>query len=69
MLREAVVGVGVYQGMEFMLQRGWRDVLGKSGTAARRAGVAAEALRQAEVWQLLLGTDRESNWEALGPLL
>ena len=69
LLREAVVGVGVYQGMEFMLQRGWRDVLGKSGTAARRAGIAAEALRQAEVWQLLLGTDRESNWEALGPLL
>src|SRR2546426_652623 len=32
LLREAVIGVGVYQGMEFVLQRGMRDVLGKLGT-------------------------------------
>ncbi len=69
LLREAVVGVGVYQGMEFVLQRGWSDVLGKSGTAMRRAVVSGEALRRAQVWQLLLGRDRDSNWDALAPLL
>lgn len=69
LVREAVVGIGVYQGMEFVLQRGWRDVAGKSGVAARRAVVAAAALRQARVWILWLGRDRESNWEALRPLL
>ena len=37
MLREAVIGVGVYQGMEFVLQQGFRDVAGKAGTAATRA--------------------------------
>jgi len=69
LLREAVVGVGVYQGMEFVLQKGWGDVLGKSGTAARRARVAGAVLRRATVWQLSLGRDRESNWQALCPLL
>lgn len=69
LLREAVVGVGVYQGMEFVLQKGWGDVLGKSGTAARRARVTGSVLRRATVWQLSLGRDRESNWEALLPLL
>ena len=36
LLREAVVGVGVYQGMEFILQRGMRDVVGKLGVVANR---------------------------------
>jgi hypothetical protein len=69
LVREAVFGIGVYQGMEFVLQHGWRDTAGKSGTLARRALVAASVLRRARVWRLLLGRDRESNWEALLPLL
>lgn len=68
LVREAVVGVGVYQGMEFVLQRGWVDVAGKSGTAVRRAFCAATALVHARVWRLWIGRDRESNWEALAPL-
>ncbi len=63
------MGIGVYQGMEFVLQRGWRDVPSKSGTAARRARCAAAALRGARVWRLWLGRDRESNWDAVRPLL
>ena len=54
LLREGVVGVGVYQGMEFVLQRGMRDVAGKAGRRAHarallrrrgapRAGLAAHA--------------------------
>jgi hypothetical protein len=69
LIREAVVGVGVYQGMEFVLQRGWADVAGKSGTAARRALAVGASLRGAQVWRLWVGRDRESNWEALRPLL
>lgn len=69
LVREAVVGVGVYQGMEFVLQRGWIDVAGKAGTAARRAFCAGVVLRQARVWRLWLGRDRESNWQALQRLL
>jgi hypothetical protein len=69
LFREAVVGVGVYQGMEFLLQRGLRDVLGKSGSAFLRARCCAAGLARARVWRLDLGRDRERNWDALRPLL
>jgi hypothetical protein len=69
MLREAVIGVGVYQGMEFVLQQGFRDVAGKAGTAAMRARCCGAGLRRSQVWRLTLGRDHERNWEALRPLL
>jgi hypothetical protein len=69
LLREGVVGVGVYQGMEFVLQRGMRDVAGKAGDALTRARCCAAAARRARVWRLTLGRDHASNWEALAPLL
>ena len=69
LLREAVVGVGIYQGMEFILQRGARDVLGKAGPAATRSACCAAALSRARVWELTLGRDTASNWAALQPLL
>ena len=69
LLREAVVGVGVYQGMEFVLQRGLSDVVGKGGTALLRSRCCAAFLRRAQVWHLDVGRDRERNWDALRPLL
>lgn len=69
LLRECVVGVGLYQGMEFILQRGLRDVASKLGPARVRAGCAAAALAHARTWRLRLGRDHASNWSALAPLL
>lgn len=69
LLREGVVGVGVYQGMEFVLQRGMRDVAGKAGEALTRARCCAAAARRARVWRLTLGRDHASNWDALSQLL
>ena len=69
LLREAVVGVGIYQGMEFVLQRGARDVAGKAGVAASRALCVGAALRGARVWRLWLGRDHERNWQTLRRLL
>lgn len=69
LLRECVVGLGVYQGMEFVLQNGMRDVAGKAGTAALRARCCAAVLRRARVWRLVLGRDHQANWDALAPLL
>lgn len=68
-LREAVVGLGVYQGMEFVLQRGMRDALGMAGLFGARALACASALARARVWQLTLGHDRDRNWAALERLL
>lgn len=69
LVREAVVGVGVYQGMEFVLQRGLRDVTGHLGIAATRSLCCAAALARARVWRLTVGRDHERNWQALEPLL
>jgi hypothetical protein len=69
LVREAVVGVGIYQGMEFVLQRGFGDVVGKAGTALTRARCAGAALRRARVWRLRVGRDQERNWEAVRSLL
>ncbi len=69
LLRDLVVGVGVPQGMEFVLQRGMRDVLRQSRPALTRSACCVAALRKAHVWRLTLGRDHERNWEALQPLL
>ncbi|HEY1357842.1 MAG TPA: hypothetical protein VGF21_06020 [Thermoleophilaceae bacterium] len=69
LLREAVVGVGIYQGMEFILQRGMRDVLGMAGTGFTRVACCSAGLGRARVWQATLGRDGERNWEALSQLL
>lgn len=69
LLRECVVGVGLYQGMEFILQRGLRDVAGKVGPASVRARSCAAALASAQTWRLRLGRDHEANWSALSRLL
>ena len=69
LLREAVIGVGLYQGMEFVLQHGPRDVLRKAGTAASRTACCWAALARARVWELTLGRDHDRNWAVLDPLL
>jgi hypothetical protein len=69
LFREAVVGVGIYQGMEFVLQHGMRDVFGKIDIATMRALRCGTALRRADVWLLTLSRDHDSNWKALRSLL
>jgi hypothetical protein len=69
LVRESVVGVGLYQGLEFLLQRGLRDAVGKAGVALGRAACCTAALRRADVWRLTLGRDHDANWRALLPLL
>jgi hypothetical protein len=69
LLREAVVGVGIYQGMEFILQRGMRDVVGKLGVGLTRAGCCSAGLARARVWRATFGADHERNWSVLSTLL
>jgi hypothetical protein len=69
LMREVVVGVGIYQGMEFLLQRGLRDVAGKWGLFTGRAVCCAAGLSRAEVWRLTLGRDHARNWAVLRTLL
>ena len=69
LFREAVVGVGLYQGMEFVLQRGTWDVLRQAGPALTRSICCAAALISTRVWGLTIGRDLDRNWDALSPLL
>ena len=69
LFREAIVGVGIYQGMEFVLQHGMGDVVGKVGVAATRTSCCAGVLARAKVWQLTVGRDHRRNWDVLAPLL
>lgn len=69
LVRQGVVGIDLYQGVEFLLRRGMRDAVSNLGVARTRAASCAAALRGATVWRLVLGLDDERNWAALGPLL
>ena len=69
LLREAVVGVGLYQGMEFVLQKGPVDVFAQARPALVRAACCAAMVRRASVWHLTLGRDQDANWAALRGLL
>jgi hypothetical protein len=69
LMREAVVGVGLYQGMEFVLQKGPVDVLAQARPALVRALCCAAVVRRASVWQLTLGRDQDANWAVLRGLL
>jgi len=69
LLREAVVGVGVYQGMEFLLQHGMRDAVRLAPAGVTRTRASAALLARASVWRLTLGRDHDRNWAALAPLL
>jgi hypothetical protein len=69
LLRDSVVGFGFFQGAEFLLRHGLRDLRHRAGPMATRARVCATALHGARVWQLTLGRDRDGNWRALETLL
>ena len=69
LFREAVVGVGLYQGMEFVLQHGARDVAGMAGVATTRSLHCLSGLARAKTWRLTIGRDHERNWETLTRLL
>ena len=69
LVRESVVGFGFFQGAEFLLRHGLRDLRHRAGPMATRAVACRAGLRRAEVWSLTLGRDREGNWQALEPLL
>jgi hypothetical protein len=69
LLRECVVGVGLYHGMEFVFQHGLGELMGMVGPACTRVGCSAAVLSRAQTWELRMGRDHEANWAALSRLL
>jgi hypothetical protein len=69
LLREVVVGVGLYQGMEFVFRRGLADIGSQIRPALVRAARCGAGLRRASVWHLVLSRDRDRNWSELRRLI
>jgi hypothetical protein len=65
MIKYLVVGLGVYQGLEFLLERGLWEVTGKAGVASSRMRNAVALLRRAPSYKFILGRDTVRNSQTL----
>ena len=65
LLKYMVVGLGVYQGMEFLLERGLGEVLGKGGIVSSRLYNSLRLLARAPSYRFILGRDTTRNFHTL----
>jgi hypothetical protein len=65
LVKYMIVGLGVYQGMEFLLERGVGDLAGKVGTAGSRLRAAVRLLRRSSAHRFVLGRDIDRNYRTL----
>lgn len=64
-IKYLVVGLGVYQGLEFLLERGLRDMSSKRGVVFSRFRHGVTLLRRATAWKFVLGRDTGRNTATL----
>jgi hypothetical protein len=65
LVKNSVVGLGLYQGVEFVLERSAWEILGKTGLAGSRLLTSLQVMRRAQVYRFGLGPDVEQNAEML----
>ncbi len=65
LVKYMIVGLGVYQGMEFLLERGLWELLGKGGVAASRLYNSIGLLARAPFYRFVLGRSTKKNSETL----
>jgi hypothetical protein len=64
-VKYVIVGLGVYQGLEFLLERGLWEVLGKGGVVASRLYNSLRLLARAPAYRFVLGRSTEKNCQTL----
>ncbi len=64
-IRNSVVGLGLYQGVEFVLQTSAWELLGKAGLALSRLRNSASVIRRSQVYEFLMGPDIEQTQAVL----
>lgn len=64
-VRHMIVGVGLYQGLEFILRTSWLDLVRSTHLLISRALAALGALRRARVYGIELGRDPERNADTI----
>ena len=60
-MNNSVVGLGLYQGMEFLLERSGWEILGKAGLALSRLRNSLSVIRHSEVFRFILGPNVEKT--------
>ncbi|MCW5976777.1 MAG: hypothetical protein KIT09_01805 [Bryobacteraceae bacterium] len=65
MFVNCVVGLGLFQGMEFVFHRGAREVVAKAAIARSRLKAARALLRRSSPYHLVLGRDPRENGRVL----
>jgi hypothetical protein len=64
-----VVGLGVYQGLEFLLERSVVEIAGKTGVVSSRLYNAVRLLSAASVYRFRMGRDVDKNTETLATFI
>ena len=64
-IKNSVVGLGLYQGMEFVLERSALEILGKAGLAFSRFRSSLQVIRRSQVYRFAMGPDVGRNAEVL----
>jgi hypothetical protein len=64
-IKNSVVGLGLYQGLEFLLERSAWEVLGKAGVAFSRLRTGLRAIGRSQVFRYRMGPDAEESAEVL----
>jgi hypothetical protein len=65
LLKYMIVGLGVYQGMEFLLERGVWELLGKGGVAMSRLSNSLRLLVRAPTYRFVMGRHTDRNCDTL----
>lgn len=69
MVSNCIVGIGLFQGMEFVFQRGWLEVLRKAATALRRLRASWRLIARSEIYHVTLGRNLDLNAETVAGFL
>jgi hypothetical protein len=68
-LANSIIGIGLYQGLEFMVQKSLRESAGQARLLFSRAYNNWVVLKHAHVFQFLIGRDLNNNYECLRSFL
>lgn len=61
LIRDAVVGIGLYQGVEFLFSHSSWEVLSKFLLASKRLSLALKLTRSSKTYQMILSNDIQEN--------
>lgn len=63
LLKYVVIGLGIYQGLEFLLERSPWEIVSKGGVAFSRFYNSLRLLTRSRVYKFVLGRDTERNFQ------